>query len=596
MTEDNLSIKPFYIQTVYDMYLLDDKFQVNRKYQRKLVWTIEEKRQFIDSISKKYPIPLILLANPNNNKFEIIDGMQRLNAIFSFIEGEFGLYENGKEHFFDLAAMPTTSELLDTNKTKQKGPVLSRTLCREIANYELPFSVASFKDSSKIEDIFKRINSNGKHLSDHELRQAGALGKFPDLVRTLSAEIRRDSSPGDTLSLTQMKQISLSNAKLPYGINLFDVFWVKQQIIPLNNMRLSRDEELIAYILVYIILGRSVNPSKVNLDNFYKFNPLEDDGLKLSSLIENEATKLGDEVIRARFRKVFNEIELLLKGSTKNLREIIFGNNPVGLVRSFQVVYLAFFELIINENKKIKNYEQLLKSLNGIGNRHLSDIDSSEWGGKFRDEKIKAISGVIREHFENNDKIDDPAVYSWTIEFENLLTQSNIEQQQFDFKIGFHRLDNKANFIQSTFDKVIKTLTAMSNIAPKKKGYILIGIADTDSDAQLFENLYNAKPSTYRHYKICGVDQEANKSGGGLSNYFTKLRDLVKNQPIEDYTKDYILQKMRMFNYYDKSILVMEIESTTKPLLYDKKYYVRKASSVEEIQPESYADLFYRFK
>jgi len=106
MTEDNLTIKPFYIQTVYDLYFFENKFQVNRKYQRKLVWTIEEKRQFIDSIAKKYPIPLILLAM-SQNQYEIIDGMQRLNAIFSFIEGEFGLFENDKECYFDLATMPT---------------------------------------------------------------------------------------------------------------------------------------------------------------------------------------------------------------------------------------------------------------------------------------------------------------------------------------------------------------------------------------------------------------------------------------------------------------------------------------------------------
>ncbi len=59
---------------------------VNRKYQRKLVWSVKEKQSLIDSIIKKYPIPLILLAETDNNKYEIIDGMQRLNAIFSFID------------------------------------------------------------------------------------------------------------------------------------------------------------------------------------------------------------------------------------------------------------------------------------------------------------------------------------------------------------------------------------------------------------------------------------------------------------------------------------------------------------------------------
>lgn len=274
---------------------------------------------------------------------------------------------------------------------------------------------------------------------------------------------------------------------------------------------------------------------------------------------------------------------------------IIFGENPIGLVRSFQVIYLAFYELIINEKMKINSYSNLLKSLDGIGTRHLKDIDSSNWNGRFRDEKIKAISSVIKEHFVKDDRIDDPALDSWTLQLENLLNQSKIEQQQFDFKIGFHRLDATANFIQSTLDKVIKTLTSMANNGPKKKGYIIVGVADNDSDASLFETLYNLKPTTFNDFKITGIDKEASKNST-ISDYFSRLRDIIKNQPIEDYTKDYILQNMRLVNYYDKSLLVFEIESTTKPLLYDKKYYCRKASSVEEIQPENYADLFAKYR
>ncbi|MDJ0695058.1 DUF262 domain-containing protein [Mastigocoleus sp. MO_188.B34] len=66
---------------------------VNRKYQRKLVWTVAEKERLIGSILKQYPIPLILLAERpqihGSGKYEIIDGIQRLNAIFSFIENAF---------------------------------------------------------------------------------------------------------------------------------------------------------------------------------------------------------------------------------------------------------------------------------------------------------------------------------------------------------------------------------------------------------------------------------------------------------------------------------------------------------------------------
>jgi len=50
------------IQEAYRQYR-DGGLIVNRKYQRKLVWTKSEKENLIDSILKDYSIPLILPAN-----------------------------------------------------------------------------------------------------------------------------------------------------------------------------------------------------------------------------------------------------------------------------------------------------------------------------------------------------------------------------------------------------------------------------------------------------------------------------------------------------------------------------------------------------
>jgi len=60
----------------------EELFIVNRTYQRKLVWTLDEKAHLMESMLKRYPIHLILLLHTEDGKYEIIDGMQRLNAIF----------------------------------------------------------------------------------------------------------------------------------------------------------------------------------------------------------------------------------------------------------------------------------------------------------------------------------------------------------------------------------------------------------------------------------------------------------------------------------------------------------------------------------
>ena len=128
---------------------------------------------------------------------------------------------------------------------EQKTPVLDRTSCVGIASYELPFSVYDEDDPDIIDEVFRRINSNGKHLSRQEIRQAGATGEFAELVRVLSTKLRGDVSHEDILLLDQMKEISIKQDGNGYGINADDVFWVKQNIIDKKDLRLSLDEEIV---------------------------------------------------------------------------------------------------------------------------------------------------------------------------------------------------------------------------------------------------------------------------------------------------------------------------------------------------------------
>ena len=156
-----LTVRSESIQRIYNYYL-EETLIVNRRYQRKLVWSIEEKAAFIDSIIKSYPVPLILLAESKDGEktiFEIIDGMQRLNAITAFIENEFSV-EGG---YFDLEAIAETKLLKDQNLLLQKEPIMDRKVCAEIASYVLPMSTYKSASEKEIDEVFRRINANGKH-------------------------------------------------------------------------------------------------------------------------------------------------------------------------------------------------------------------------------------------------------------------------------------------------------------------------------------------------------------------------------------------------------------------------------------------------
>lgn len=83
-------IKSYSISQMYGLYC-SNKLVVNRRYQRKLCWTIEEKRNFIDTIMNGLPVPMFLFAENAAGELEIIDGMQRLDAICSLIDQKYSL-------------------------------------------------------------------------------------------------------------------------------------------------------------------------------------------------------------------------------------------------------------------------------------------------------------------------------------------------------------------------------------------------------------------------------------------------------------------------------------------------------------------------
>ncbi|MEO3715975.1 DUF262 domain-containing protein [Roseateles flavus] len=252
-TRQDLTVKGESVERVFGNYRAW-RYIVNRRYQRKLVWTLDEKRRFIDSLLSGYPVPIVLLAERKGTAgqgfFEIIDGMQRLNAVFGFIENEYAV--NG--HFFDLNTMAETKALLDAGEIKQREPLLPREACVAIASYTIPLSIYEFAGDGDVDEVFRRINSGGRKLSRQELRIAGSTGHFAQAVRYVASKVRGDVSSSDELPLNEMKKISITNKELEYGIDVDEVFWIKQGVLTKEQVRESRDEEVIADVLAFMIL------------------------------------------------------------------------------------------------------------------------------------------------------------------------------------------------------------------------------------------------------------------------------------------------------------------------------------------------------
>lgn len=570
---NNLQVQNLTIETLYKYYK-NDKLLVNRRYQRKLVWTVEEKEAFIDSISIDYPVPLFLVAEvtyKGNQVYEIIDGMQRLNAIMDFLEGEFPLH--GK--FFNMDSVASVKLLRDKGMLKSRTPILDIDLSSKIAGYPLPFSVTTINDSKLIDDIFKRINSSGKHLSPHEIRQAGATNQFGYIVRKLSESIRRDVSHSDILTLSDMKQISINNHKLHYGIDLGGIFWCKHGIISKNNIRDSRDEEMVAYLLSAIIKKPRPSATSSNLDSFYQTN----------GDFENIIQQRGVNTIIDTFEAVFEEVRQTFESTGSTFKKVLFKEETEYTNRVFQVFFLAFYELLVEEQKKIVDYSDLCNCLEGIGDLYFSDKAESYNLSKPREQAIAMAKGFMSKFFTNRTG-NDPALSNGVTRLRNLLSSSVIENTNYDFKIGFHRLDGNCDFDEKVVKKIVKTLTAMVNQDPGSVGYVIVGVADKAEDAVRYESIYGKKSRPYKTFFVTGVQDEA-KTYKSHDLFAKFIKDKINGMSeIDASFKSMITRHMEYLSFYDKTILLFRVNNEGSPVKFDGKFFERNGSHLVEVTDE----------
>ena len=348
------------IQSLYS-WSREDRLYVNRRYQRKLVWTLEEKQKLVDSILRKFPIPAILLAEKTDkpNSYEIIDGLQRLHAIVSFIEMSFPTTDG---RYFNLEYFPTAKAQTDVGKFAARSdvPLVSQAEVSTILDYALALSIMRNAAVSEINDVFDRINTYGHRLSDQERRQAGVENDFSAMVREIACTLRGDASL-DVLLLHQMPAISidLPMTKHGYEVRADEVFWVKQGILRSTELRDSMDEQCVADIASCIVGGELIERSKDALDDIYTAGSAE------LERVLNALEVYGSEQFTQELKFCVDDIlKVCSAGGETKLREIIFGSGQTNAFPSvFAVLLIAFHELIIRERKVVADYESVKKCI-----------------------------------------------------------------------------------------------------------------------------------------------------------------------------------------------------------------------------------------
>lgn len=153
-------IETFPVQhsTILRLYSEKDEILLDPVYQRSGgVWTLEKKQLLMDSILNDYDIPKIYLheftreeKKSNGYSYAVIDGRQRLEAIWQFIEGVYVLSEDfiyQDDETVKLSRLGYADIAREYPKIKIK-----------FDSFVLPIIGVATDDLELIEDMFSRLN------------------------------------------------------------------------------------------------------------------------------------------------------------------------------------------------------------------------------------------------------------------------------------------------------------------------------------------------------------------------------------------------------------------------------------------------------
>ena len=177
------TVRPFEARTLSWWYDERDSIDLSPVYQRKGgIWSPFDKAYLINSILNGFDVPKLYLADftyvntPLNEKsrpYAVIDGRQRLEAIFGFFSNSFPL--NRDFQLFDQINLQLAG--LGYKDLKVNHPKIASKL----ENFNLSVMSVITDDEAKISELFVRLNKN-RPLSGAEIRNA-MTGELPRMVR-----------------------------------------------------------------------------------------------------------------------------------------------------------------------------------------------------------------------------------------------------------------------------------------------------------------------------------------------------------------------------------------------------------------------------
>jgi len=179
-------------------------------------WDERKKSLFIESLLNNLTIPALFFYEDENNRYEVVDGQQRLNAIRDFSQGKLIISDDdGIDYLFPQSVHYK-------GKTYDKLP---KKLQDTFDDYPLTviYLPKSIEPGVKLE-VFRRINEGGTPLTGQDIRLA-YYGQSKSVTLIRLAGVHNEDSKKRMSSLAKEKGVDYPWDKFPKTKELWSQWW-----------------------------------------------------------------------------------------------------------------------------------------------------------------------------------------------------------------------------------------------------------------------------------------------------------------------------------------------------------------------------------
>lgn len=250
----------------YTIFELKRKYDSNVKriildsdFQRESVWKPSQKAELVESILMGLPLPIFYFNQDKLGRLIVIDGRQRLTALFEYMSNDWA-----------LKGLKVLDEL-NGRKFKDLDPIVQA----QIEDYQIQAHVIQPPTPDRIKfDIFDRVNRAGTQLNKQEIRNALYQGKATKLLNEIVQSKKFELATGGAFN----KNARMKDKYLVLRFLAFELYFSGKILEGGNKYVYKNDiDELLGLTMEYIneMTDEEVHELKSitlkALDNIYKY-------------------------------------------------------------------------------------------------------------------------------------------------------------------------------------------------------------------------------------------------------------------------------------------------------------------------------------